>query len=548
VILDFQLPKSSVDINVSPDKRTIYLHSEANLIDSLTVGSYKFRKLVKSDTDDVACQVGLNEFFAPSRGVFTEQNHSVAPLSESLRGEAKATGNKEPLFLDEDAEMEIPQTSLQRKETGNNKVPGSVRDTSPLRRRERSPQEVSARSTGSLRLAPKPSTPSNLSVVDLMSSGIVIGTPSPTQKLPDSHFTPIDKKTLEYEEEDELDELESEDETIKGANRNRSPVILLSKDSTEDETLPTGKRKKLVQPTLTGLGGGWKLSKVENVTPASSEKRTVPKTQSRRSFRDRLMGFASQKAKVDLDEVHSDNGNDEADEVAVYTRPIEVDEPDGELTREPSSDNIDLDLERALNPDETQEHEISTSDLPDGTLAISHKHRSHRDDTQDGIEYIADGQDESQTPGELEEKAGFRNEIASRASKREITLTCDMDRIRRNYKASRRRLTPVEGNKLDTGRSEGLPREAFLPEAGVTITDAVKADRALSKVIKKQDFASMQVIGQYNRAFIIARNVSSDPGDPSNDLFIIDQHAADEKYNFETLQTVTKIQSQRLLK
>jgi DNA mismatch repair ATPase MutL len=28
---------------------------------------------------------------------------------------------------------------------------------------------------------------------------------------------------------------------------------------------------------------------------------------------------------------------------------------------------------------------------------------------------------------------------------------------------------------------------------------------------------------------------------------LADQHAADEKYNFETLQAITKIQSQRLL-
>lgn len=31
------MPKDSVDINVSPDKKTIYLHSEANLIQSLVV-------------------------------------------------------------------------------------------------------------------------------------------------------------------------------------------------------------------------------------------------------------------------------------------------------------------------------------------------------------------------------------------------------------------------------------------------------------------------------------------------------------------------------
>ena len=38
-ILDFQIPRESVDINVSPDKRTIMVHSEANLIEALKVGS-----------------------------------------------------------------------------------------------------------------------------------------------------------------------------------------------------------------------------------------------------------------------------------------------------------------------------------------------------------------------------------------------------------------------------------------------------------------------------------------------------------------------------
>lgn len=36
-ILDFTIPRESVDINVSPDKRTIFVHSEANLIDALRV-------------------------------------------------------------------------------------------------------------------------------------------------------------------------------------------------------------------------------------------------------------------------------------------------------------------------------------------------------------------------------------------------------------------------------------------------------------------------------------------------------------------------------
>jgi len=60
------------------------------------------------------------------------------------------------------------------------------------------------------------------------------------------------------------------------------------------------------------------------------------------------------------------------------------------------------------------------------------------------------------------------------------------------------------------------------------------------------------VIGQFNLGFIVTRlnrgvpiNVTTLTHD---DLFIVDQHAADEKYNFEMLQSTTKIQCQSLIR
>jgi len=46
-------------------------------------------------------------------------------------------------------------------------------------------------------------------------------------------------------------------------------------------------------------------------------------------------------------------------------------------------------------------------------------------------------------------------------------------------------------------------------------------------------------LGQFNHGFIISRL--------HGDLFIIDQHATDEKYNFEMLQQHTVIKRQALL-
>jgi DNA mismatch repair protein PMS2 len=78
--------------------------------------------------------------------------------------------------------------------------------------------------------------------------------------------------------------------------------------------------------------------------------------------------------------------------------------------------------------------------------------------------------------------------------------------------------------------------------------ESVEAEEKLSLTISKTDFAKMKIIGQFNLGFILATR-SADPASESSadELFIIDQHASDEKYNFERLQATTIVQSQRLV-
>ena len=77
-------------------------------------------------------------------------------------------------------------------------------------------------------------------------------------------------------------------------------------------------------------------------------------------------------------------------------------------------------------------------------------------------------------------------------------------------------------------------------------SNACEAEATLSRVVSKDDFGRMDVLGQFNRAFVITRLWK--PTEGHDDLFIVDQHAADEKYNFERLQTETRIESQKLIK
>ncbi|KAL5791807.1 hypothetical protein ACOSP7_000401 [Xanthoceras sorbifolium] len=66
------------------------------------------------------------------------------------------------------------------------------------------------------------------------------------------------------------------------------------------------------------------------------------------------------------------------------------------------------------------------------------------------------------------------------------------------------------------------------------------ATTELERLFRKEDFSRIRVIGQFNLGFII--------GKLDQDLFIVDQHAADEKFNFERLAQSTILNQQPLLR
>ncbi|XP_017273786.1 mismatch repair endonuclease PMS2 [Kryptolebias marmoratus] len=85
--------------------------------------------------------------------------------------------------------------------------------------------------------------------------------------------------------------------------------------------------------------------------------------------------------------------------------------------------------------------------------------------------------------------------------------------------------------------SEELQYRRF--RAKITPGENQSAENELKKEISKEMFKEMEIIGQFNLGFIIAKL--------NWDIFIIDQHATDEKYNFEMLQQHTVLQGQKLI-
>lgn len=62
-------------------------------------------------------------------------------------------------------------------------------------------------------------------------------------------------------------------------------------------------------------------------------------------------------------------------------------------------------------------------------------------------------------------------------------------------------------------------------------------NRRLRETFKKKEFKKLKVIGQFNLGFIVCTL----NGSASGDLFILDQHACDERKNLEKYQKSLKI-------
>ncbi|SPO02616.1 related to DNA mismatch repair protein PMS1 [Cephalotrichum gorgonifer] len=127
--------------------------------------------------------------------------------------------------------------------------------------------------------------------------------------------------------------------------------------------------------------------------------------------------------------------------------------------------------------------------------------------------------------------------------RREPTLQCEQH-LRVNVESLDSRIIAWRA-AIDSLQSR---RDTCSPDESVA--EVKDAEEKLTLTISKGDFNAMKIVGQFNLGFILAvrpAGSSNKEGSSRQDeLFIIDQHASDEKYNFERLQASTVVQSQRL--
>ena len=118
-----------------------------------------------------------------------------------------------------------------------------------------------------------------------------------------------------------------------------------------------------------------------------------------------------------------------------------------------------------------------------------------------------------------------------RKSRKNIAVNFDLQKLRETF--------TVENSSKGKGEDKESSGFARTFRATIAPENNEKAEEELERHITKEMFGKMEIVGQFNQGFIITKH--------GDDLFIIDQHASDEKYNFEEQQRNTVLKSQRLI-
>jgi len=284
----------------------------------------------------------------------------------------------------------------------------------------------------------------------------------------------------------------------------------------------------------------------------------------RQNLRHRLSSFARAGSQVVNDEVEVGSSGDEVDELQ--------EEDEDELTnlgrqREKTGYNRegygDIDLDVRPEEDIHSKSELSVAmdedadDVPPiiksqaikaESEVIDLTHDNGHNDSRDNIDVLDADQSVSDVQSQQSGESITRPEIIRSADNEFVSMRFDLSKVSDIWLQRRDKLlsTPPESD-LGAGC-----KPSFEQDAGVSnLENDKKAADALSRVIDKEDFSWMEIIGQFNLGFIVTRRrkaMDQEGRGDMDDLFIVDQHAADEKYNFETLQQTTRIKSQKLFR
>ena len=495
IFANFEMDTASYDVNVSPDKRTILIHDASAMIESL--------------------KTSLTELFENQDQTVPQSQHFTpkqSTMRQSFSSQARTPSASEEVGREcaEDSHS-APQDTSEVESTENNEPLQSSRQS--MQRKFNDPSKTRAPTTEQARETNSPAPSRSTILSSIPGNPSVRDIPTPTNGA--KQRTQVLEGTSQSPEEPE-EPVQTPIPSIQQHPAPRTPGVVQNafdrmrpkRTPPEIATITIGDK------TVTSMIGGTKRNQETAglTTSTSKPKRRIHIPSANNRLSQSIRSFAApttQSHKIPHDEPESAVGGSENESVG---------------------DNQDL----------LEEDEAHASDSDESY--VDEREKKAREEAR--VRELIRAAEETVEPSERNAERVKRVLKRSRGKDSTIDLMCSIDGSLARIKA-----------KIQ-GLAQGL--RGFTEKGGQDVdmeddqpTQEDSAEAKLSLTVSKDDFSTMRIIGQFNLGFILATRSGSDTdgtNSSKDELFIIDQHASDEKYNFERLQAETVVQNQRLVR
>lgn len=535
IFADFHMDTNAYDVNVSPDKRTILLHDAGAMIESL--------------------KTSLTELFESADQTVPQ---SQLNLKQHLLGSSQAsvTSRKPP------TRAPSPAGDTKDKE----EVQNGVSDANEGAESPRNAQDRMRSFLGSLESSSRvdTSSPARSSIPDRPPESSPMVTPTRSVPVLSSKVHNTDHDDGEQSPSELPDETQDQPPTQEETEPEPSQYTANSDEPTSSQVDQPVETPNTVQNAFDRMRPRRMPAEVATITigdrtVTSMVGSGIPK---KRAADGGSSGFMWRKRRIHTPSRPGIFGrfsapgtqSTEASEDADEKEEVEEDAEDAEdIRHEQSEDGSQLfvpDNKSDHAADDMEEQESPEHDA--GDYIEPNTQVSAPDNMTEEEKKVHEDAEVQRLIHEAEEKAALPNEnTANRVNK--------MNKGAAHKDSTVHLIGSINGSlckiqyqmeQLQKSLRSHYPDTSAAQGADETVTSEQTAEDRLSLTVTKDDFARMRIIGQFNLGFIIAMRSSpkndSDSGN-KDELFIIDQHASDEKFNFERLQTETVVQNQRLV-
>ncbi|KAJ4364524.1 ATP-binding mismatch repair protein [Neocucurbitaria cava] len=598
VFADIKLDTNAYDVNVSPDKRMIMLHDQTALLERLKESLLELFEGHDQSVPQAQLpgQKGVMSSFKPPL-LRPLDSTSPAVLEHSSDAEDRNGEGRQPsrtIDLSSGTLGEFPRTgfikaSLIERFAGRDTEDRAIRSaTGPrsnnLREVDKRIEELEARPTGQHRSAspghnnidqvPQQGSQSPLFEPEQAESQVPIRLSQPSRAVQDFNARIAEQHAQQLERDPSPAPLEHS--AVQDQEEGRIPAITqtpqkaLSQSTIQsafDRMRPV--RTPVQQATIT-VGDTTIISTVGSGSQSASSKRSrihTPKfslsgkplnqTPKKSLFKTSLSSFAAPGTQVDS----SDEGGSEDEasqnrsfQDAPARSPAPPTRPSRKAFEEPQTDDLAESSSPPPLPLPVIEVDSANEDLASATENESPGEAINAEELDD--EYIDDTEKKVREEARVAQMIAEAEEAAARPTELNLKRASKMFKVtqKKFWTINLERVIETDAHRITQHLQSiqssidasiaAFEEAALLPSS--TQLNKEDPEERLSLTVTKPDFNEMRIIGQFNLGFIIAVRPPTTTS-PTSDLFIIDQHASDEKYNFERFSATTTLIPQRLV-